>query len=380
MKLPMWLALCAIALATLAILLSFTSTTVPLDAAPAFRLDASPESLTPTAALHSQSVAAWYREYSNAAIVYTWVNTSDPLDKELRTTLGRPPNPRAMECREHEQLRYSMRAMQQFMPWHRGRIYLVTPGYWPHWLNRSHPRLQLVAQTSLLDSPGTLAMNSNAYEQRLHRIPGITKFFIHMNDDYMLGKKTKPWDFFLPGGGVKLFMGPSEIEWSLSTLRNLTSAHWRGATAKSWDLVDREFGTTGKRIPHLRLRHAPFAYNSEAFDEIHRRWGLFLRACTTHPFRRYDDVITPILHHAVVLYGQIPNVWGQVDSSWDLLNEHTYVSFSLRQPLLRKHLTTVAVRRPRIFTVNGACSERTAADYYLDWLEHFYPEKSSFEL
>lgn len=35
------------------------------------------------------------------------------------------------------------------MPWHRGKIFLVTPGQTPSWLNTSHPRIQVVDQVGL---------------------------------------------------------------------------------------------------------------------------------------------------------------------------------------------------------------------------------------
>ena len=83
------------------------------------------------------------------------------------------------------------------MPWHKGTIYLVTPGYYPFWLDLT--RVIVINQSSLLP-PDTLVMNSNAIEQNFDRIPGLTDYFIHMNDDYMMTSPVYPWDFFFPNG------------------------------------------------------------------------------------------------------------------------------------------------------------------------------------
>ena len=48
--------------------------------------------------------------------------------------------------------------------------------------------------------------SSPAIEAHLHRIPGLSKYFIYFNDDVMLGSMTTPEDFVTIEGRQKLVM------------------------------------------------------------------------------------------------------------------------------------------------------------------------------
>lgn len=44
--------------------------------------------------------------------------------------------------RDNEELRYSLRSIEKFAPWIR-KVYIVTSGQIPYWLNLKHPKLQV---------------------------------------------------------------------------------------------------------------------------------------------------------------------------------------------------------------------------------------------
>ena len=46
--------------------------------------------------------------------------------------------------------------------------------------------------------------SSPAIESHLHRIPGLSKWFLYLNDDVMLGQNVWPQDFFTAQGGQKV--------------------------------------------------------------------------------------------------------------------------------------------------------------------------------
>ena len=106
-------------------------------------------------------------------IVYTWVNGSDPLHAEslqrikyeeqvrLNQSAIRPCNKSETEddgCFkddatanryvDNQELRYSLRSLLKFSPWVR-KIFLVTNGQIPHWLNTKHPKLQIVTHAQV---------------------------------------------------------------------------------------------------------------------------------------------------------------------------------------------------------------------------------------
>ncbi len=92
---------------------------------------------------------------------------------------------------ESWQLLYSMRSVHLFLPWIR-RIYIVTADQVPSWLNSSHSRIQLIFHRDLFDHPSAQlpTFNSLAIETVLNKIPGLSPFFLYVNNDFFVTKHT----------------------------------------------------------------------------------------------------------------------------------------------------------------------------------------------
>jgi hypothetical protein len=100
---------------------------------------------------------------------------------------------------DHGELRYSLRSLERFAPWVR-QIFLVTDAQCPTWLKPDHPRLRLVDHREIFPNPGHLpTFSSNAIECHLHRINGLSEFFLYFNDDCFLGKTLSATDFYQDG-------------------------------------------------------------------------------------------------------------------------------------------------------------------------------------
>jgi UDP-N-acetylglucosamine-lysosomal-enzyme len=99
-----------------------------------------------------------------------------------------------------------MRSIWKYAPWVR-RVYLVTNGQIPSWLNIQHPRLHLVTHASIFPNSSHLpTFSSPSIETHLHRIPGLSKHFIYLNDDVMFGNELHPSDFYTQGAGQKVYL------------------------------------------------------------------------------------------------------------------------------------------------------------------------------
>jgi len=202
-----------------------------------------------------------------------------------------------------------------------------------------------------------------------------------MNDDYLFLRPVKPWHFFLPEGGVRLFMGADVVTWTtaqLNVTRRLTRAHWRGATSRSWDVAEAKLGP----LPRYILKHSPFIYHLAAFPLIRKLWPEAVAETLRHPFRNYMDVITPILHHSVVLkYGDAEGLPGRVLDFVNLHKSHRYLPYRAVAAQLAEALKDIDGDPNVVFlTVNGKCSEAASRDLFLGWLARRYPTPSSFEL
>ncbi|XP_041472270.1 N-acetylglucosamine-1-phosphotransferase subunits alpha/beta-like isoform X1 [Lytechinus variegatus] len=107
---------------------------------------------------------------------------------------------------DNEELRYSLRSLEKHAPWIR-RVYVVTNGQIPSWLNLDNPRLILVSHDEIFVNKSHLpTFSSPAIESHLHRIPGLSKKFIYLNDDTMFGKDIWPDDFYTHASGQKVYL------------------------------------------------------------------------------------------------------------------------------------------------------------------------------
>ncbi len=145
--------------------------------------------------------------------VYTWVDRADPewvaskrrLEAQLAGHEYHPEANHEARFESKDELKYSLRSLEYFAPWF-NKVYIVTAGQVPSWLNVDHPKIVMIDHGDIYDDPNHLpTFNSNSIISRHHHIPGLSEHFIYLNDDVMFGKPVRPQDFFLPGGAVKVF-------------------------------------------------------------------------------------------------------------------------------------------------------------------------------
>lgn len=137
-------------------------------------------------------------------VVYTWVNGSDPSFLAQLTEYSPRQYDKARYDDKNE-LRYSLRSLEKYAPWVRN-VYIVTNGQVPGWLNLEHPRLRLVTHAEIADDDTALpTFSSAAIETFIHRIPGLSRQFLYLNDDIFLGAPLYPDDLQTLAEGVKVF-------------------------------------------------------------------------------------------------------------------------------------------------------------------------------
>lgn len=230
-------------------------------------------------------------QLKKSAIVYTWVNGSEPCYNKRRERAGLTPGGSSRD-KEMGELKYSIRSLLKFAPWLEGPIYIVTPGQIPDWLDTSNPRIQVVDQDDLLPKDKVTVPNfdTNVIEQFLHKIPGLTDTFIHMNDDYLFIKPVVPNRFFTCDGGLQFLTEINHIR----HVKGQKSNAWLASVRNTVELADKTYG--GEHVYNF-LKHAPFVYSRKAFEKIHEKFASELHASHSHQVRHHEDLNMPLLHH-----------------------------------------------------------------------------------
>lgn len=236
-------------------------------------------------------------------VVFTWVDGDDPAHRRGLadavaahcSCFGAPPDPRSIggqRFHDHGWFRYALRSVAACVPWAR-RIHIVTNGQCPRWLDPTHPRLALVTHGRIFDDPAMLpTFNSNAIEAFLHRIPGLSRYFLSLNDDMFFARPARLADFFGPGGGLKVRFSPGGLN------RDPDHAHPQArSVAHTHALLDHRFGI---KVRRQGFPHAPVMYDRDRLDEIERSWPLALRRTRSHRLRNERDVVLhPLFLHVL---------------------------------------------------------------------------------
>lgn len=137
-------------------------------------------------------------------IVVTWVDGNDPVWQAEKQAYSNKEGNVVTQgnglCRYRDWsfFRYWFRAIEQYAPWV-NKVYFVTQGHIPTWLNIDSPKLKIVRHTDFIPAEYLPTFNSNPIELNLHRIPGLSEHFVYFNDDVFLARPCKVTDFFENG-------------------------------------------------------------------------------------------------------------------------------------------------------------------------------------
>ena len=208
-------------------------------------------------------------------------------------------------------LPYWFRAVERFAPWV-NRVFFVTCGQKPDWLNESHPKLRLVDHKDYIPAEYLPTFQSNSIELNLHRIPDLSEHFVLFNDDTFLLRPVKPEFFFrkerpvIPCDlGVPRWLGYNQIGRTVINNsgvlnRNLDVGHlvWKNIW-KYADVWNLGFPRAAKNILAFAINrtfipgtfgHLPLPHLKSTFDELWRTVPNVLDQTSRHKFRSDDQV------------------------------------------------------------------------------------------
>ena len=100
--------------------------------------------------------------------------------------------------RDWDILKYWFRGVEKFAPWVH-KIYFVTCGQIPKWLNTEHEKLVLVNHEDYIPEKYLPTFSSHPIELNFHRINGLSEHFVYFNDDMFLTSAVSIEDFFRHG-------------------------------------------------------------------------------------------------------------------------------------------------------------------------------------
>ena len=147
-------------------------------------------------------------------VVYTWVDGNNPNHKAKRRRYIGDEQSRSQKMylsnsdarfNDYDTLKYSIRSIFKYAPWVRN-IYIVTDDQIPKWF-RQNNRVFIIDHSTVIPKKYLPTFNSHVIEYNLHNIPGLSKYFLYLNDDTMLGNNVYYNDFI---SGSKIYLRINE--------------------------------------------------------------------------------------------------------------------------------------------------------------------------
>lgn len=183
-------------------------------------------------------------------LVYLWVDGEDPEWQQQKQRAlaesGREFVPQAVakgRFVDNDELKYSLRSVAENAPWI-DRIFIVTAGQKPSWLNDSHPQIRIVDHTEILKAEYLPTFNSTAIEMSIALVEGLSERFIFSNDDMFILRPITP-SFFYNAEGFPI----ARFARHISTKRSLYLDKVRNAQR----LVGEKFGACCENHPHHNM-------------------------------------------------------------------------------------------------------------------------------
>lgn len=290
-------------------------------------------------------------------------------------------------------LKYWFRSIDKFAPWAH-RVFFVTCGQKPDWLDESNPRLRLVNHKDYIPAEYLPTFHSNTIELNLHRIPDISEHFVLFNDDDYILRPVPPEFFFRDGLPVipcdlatPPWLGRSnishivrnnaralnkELEVKRLILRNFgkfINLRALGPVRAAKNIVS--FATSRTYVPGM-FGHRAQPHLKSTFAELWRRLPDEMDRTSRNRFRG-DDCINQWLACA----------WNMVSGNFFPTNEkYTNEYVGLDSQSLDYACRTIKSPKVPLLSINDKVDSDDSAHCFETValaLSEVFPEKSSFE-
>jgi len=357
---------------------------------------------------HGEELSSEWKWAEDLSIVYIWNNGTDPEYINMRNQYSEEKV--TVSEKKYDELLYSLRSLDKYLPWHKGKIFIVTPGQTPTWLDTSNPRIEIVHQDDILPLEAIPTYNIFVLEMYLDRIPGVSERFIYMNNNHYFKSYTHPEFFFNREFAPKYYLSrkvTNDHRKALEMAKNKKMKNYRKYQCSLYytnGIVQDAFGAS---VAIRYTDRVPYAWYRDLFEPARKLYKTFVSETNKHKFIEALDIIPTFAIQSFNIFGAanpfFPDVISGDGKAKDFgpvsLNpERTieYYSFDIVSPGVRENTmkTTTLTSNSEKNIKNLKSLEESPGvfmsiklqgnekDYYNDLIEFMgqrFPDKSSFE-
>ena len=325
--------------------------------------------------------------------IVEWVDGNDPEWQKTRNEyLGiktSEDNAGAHRYRDWDLMRYWFRGVEKFAPWV-NKVYFVTCGQKPEWLNTKCGKLVLVDHKDYMPKEALPTFNSSAIEMSLHKIPGLSDHFVVFNDDFFPTAPMKPEDFFVNGipcdyAALDMLTPNNDFEYMRMNNMLVINKHFNrnqvlsANKAKWFSLKDpKSLYRTLKLLKPwttfsgIRDYHVPLAFTKQDFETVWKAEAELMSATQLNKFRSKEDVTVWLVRYWRLMEGRF-NVKSQQCFGYTQINDDDVSGICNIISSQKKKVTCV---NDEYIGTDFDKTQKKIAEAF----EKILPEKSSFEV
>ena len=332
-------------------------------------------------------------------ILMPWVDDKDPEWRKSKAiysnNVSETEDDSDMRFRDWENLRYWFRGIEKFAPWVH-KVYFVTCGHIPEWLNLNAPKLVHVRHEDYIPKQYLPTFSSHPIELNLHRIEGLSEHFVYFNDDTLLTSSTTRETFFVNGkpchspimhpifprgaGGIMPHVYVSTVmavnrHFDMKKTLKRDKSKWFSFKNGISTNVENIYCSRFPEFPGFKNEHLPVPVLKSTMREVWEKEHVVLSETSSHKFRDMRDVNMYLFRYWDLASGNFePKHMGKLGKRVDIgsniedictmIKKQTYPMLCINDMGLQTNLKEFEDAKDRINTA----------------FETILPDKSSFEI
>lgn len=291
-------------------------------------------------------------------------------------------------------LKYWFRGIEKNASWV-NKIYFVTWGHIPSWLNTSNPKLKIIRHEDYMPEEYLPTFNSNTILSNLYRIKGLSENFVVFNDDLYLISKTKDTDFFInniPCDNAALNIHCPKRSESIQNVcfnnAGIINDYFNfreviKQNKKIWynfhngkELFRTIILRKSPRFPGFYHHHLPQGYRKETFEKVWKLEFNYLNKVSKNKFRTSEDVNEWLFKDWQIVEGKIIVRKGK-------LGKVFHLNDNLMPEQGKEVADTIKNKKIKCIAINDCQltgnKSKQCLESIVSAFEKILPDKSSFE-
>ncbi len=308
-------------------------------------------------------------------VVYTWVDDSFPgyikqLNQYAETKHDLNPN----RTRDNlDLLKYSLRSLQQHLPWIRHVYILTCRPQVPRWINEQANGLKIIHHDDIIDPQYLPTFSSHTIISHLHKLPGLSKRFFCVEDD-MLFDNTVNYSEMTDKLGNIIFYPQKHFTTAAEQRNNTHLSPWNLALAECNSMLNNAFTAEKRRD----VSHVPLLVDRDAWGEMEQRWPEAFHRTRACRFRAKHNIAAEYLYPYYMIYTHRGVLTSRENTRRDM-HYHPIENYLL---WAWYGIWRINQKRPKFLALNDNFEDKPhpgVVKIMRNFLEKRYPTPSRFE-